>query len=117
MVEAALFTVCDTGEEVLLPTKLESPLYEAVMLWVATLRDDVAQVAVSVVVLTGRAAQPLMSLPPSLNSTVPPGLPDPGLLTAMLTVMVTGWPKTEGAGVVVRVTDVFAWLMVRVPGW
>jgi hypothetical protein len=50
------------------------------------------QVAVSLLALTGWAAQPPMSVPPSLNSTVPPGLPEPGLVTATLAVRVTGWP-------------------------
>src|SRR5215472_2768994 len=92
-----------------------SPLYTAVMLWLATLRADVAQVAVSAVVLTVWAAQLLMSVLPSLNSTVPLGWPAPGLVTASEAVKVTGWPKTE-AVVGARLMVVAALPIVRVPG-
>jgi hypothetical protein len=71
----ALATVCVTAEAVLLPMKLASPLCEAVTLWVPTLSADVVHVATLVLAFTGWAEQPLMMLAPSLNSTVPPGLP------------------------------------------
>jgi hypothetical protein len=110
---AALFTVWVWAAAVL-PVKLLSPLYTAVMLWLAALNAGV-QVAVPVVVLTVWAAQPLMSVLPSLNSTVPLGCPAPGLCTASVAVKVTVWPKTE-AVVGARLTVVAALLIVRVPG-
>ena len=35
-------------------------------------------------------------LPPSLNCTVPVGVPEPGGTAKTVAVKVTGWPNTEG---------------------
>ena len=81
----------------------------------ATLRAAVVQVAVPVAVSTGRAVQPAMSLPPSLNATVPAGCPAPGLLTEMAAVKVTDWPYTEGLGDELSAVLVLALSIVSVP--
>jgi hypothetical protein len=65
-----------------------------VTLWVATLSDEVLNAAVPL----------LLSVPvprvvvPSINVTVPVGVPAPGELAVTLAVNVTDWPKTEGFG-------------------
>ena len=43
---------------------------------------------------------------PSLNVTVPLGVPAPGPTAATVAVKVSGWPKTDGSGPVVRATVV-----------
>jgi hypothetical protein len=84
------------------------------MLWVATLSDEVLNVAVS----------PL-SVPvpkvvvPSMNVTVPVGVPAPGDTAATVAVNVTDWPKTEGfteEEAKPRLVVVAAWLTVWVTG-
>jgi WD domain, G-beta repeat len=65
------------------------------MLCCATLNPLVVQLAVSVAASTGCALQLAIALGPSLNSTVPPGLPAPGAVTAILALNVTGWPYTD----------------------
>ena len=48
---------------------------------------------------------------PSLNVTVPVGVPAPGATAATVAVKVSDWPKTDGLGPVVRATVVvvLAW--------
>ena len=41
-----------------------------------------------------------MAVPPSRNSTLPVGVPDPGAVTATVAVTYTAWPTTEGEPVV-----------------
>jgi hypothetical protein len=55
-----------------------------------------------------------MVVTPSLNVTVPVGVPAPGATAATVAVNVSDWPKTEGFGPVVRATVVvvLAWLTV-----
>ncbi len=59
-----------------------------------TLSAEVTQVAVSVCASTGCAPHPLITLPLSLNATVPERLP--AIALEMVAVKVTGWPQTEG---------------------
>ncbi len=75
-----------------------------------TLRDEVVQLACSVVVFSTWALQPLISVPSDLNSTVPVGEPAPGDLTAMVAVKVTDWPDWEGLSEEDRVAIETAWL-------
>lgn len=49
---------------------------------------------------------------PSLNVTVPAGVPEPGDTTATEAVNVTDWPKTEGLTLDVREVVVDATLTV-----
>src|SRR6516165_12491416 len=49
-----------------------------------------------------------MSLEPSMNSTVPVGVPAPGLVTDTVAVNVTDWPKTDGLGAETSPVDVDA---------
>ena len=77
VVEAAWFTACDRAGEVL-PAKLASPLYTAVMECVPTVSVDVVN-----------AAFPALSVPvpsvavPFLNVTVPVGVPDVAVTVAV----------------------------------
>ena len=77
VVEAAWFTACDNAGEVL-PAKLASPLYTAVMECVPTVSVDVVN-----------AAFPALSVPvpsvavPFLNVTVPVGVPDVAVTVAV----------------------------------
>ncbi len=100
----AWFTVC-VGKEPVLPAKLVSPLYTAVMLCVPADKDEVARVAVPLLNVTGKPRL----LPPSLNCTVPVAVP--GVTVA---VKVTGWPKTDGLLSEVTIVALEAWLTVCV---
>ena len=51
-----------------------------------------------------------MEVPPSENVTVPVGMPAPGVVTAMVAVKVTLWPKTEGLAELANVVVVAALL-------
>jgi len=85
---AALFTVCVRAD--MLPAKLASPPYTAVIECAPPASAEVVSVAV-----------PPLSVPvpsvaaPSLNVTVPVGVPEPaaGFTVA---VNVTAWPKADG---------------------
>ncbi len=57
-----------------------------------TVNDEVARVAVP---LVNVAAAPKL-VPPSLNCTVPLGVPAPGATAETVAVNVTDWPETEG---------------------
>ena len=87
VVEAAWFTTCDRAGEVL-PVKLTSPLYTAVMECVPTVSVEVVNVA-----------DPALSVPvpkvtvPFLNVTVPVGVPDVAVTVAL---NVTDWLKADG---------------------
>src|SRR5213080_4273274 len=85
------FTVCVSLEEVL-PLKLASPPYDALIEWEPT----------ASVLVTNVAWPELFSVPvprvlePSLKVTVPVGVPAPGLFAATVAVKVTGCPNTDG---------------------
>ena len=79
-------TVWVRGEEVLV-MKLVSPRYTAVMVWLATVREEVAKVAMPPL----RVPEP-MGVPPSRNWTVPVGVPAPGATALTVAVKVTDWP-------------------------
>lgn len=54
-------------------------------------------------------------LPPSLNVTVPEGMPEPGALAVTVAVNVTDWPKTVGMPDVTTTVVVLSWLTVWPP--
>ncbi len=91
----------------MLPLKLPSPLYCAVILGCApTLSAEVASVATPL-----RFTLPVPSVvAPSKNVTVPEGVPAPGALTDTVAVKVTLWPKTDGLGADVTLVVVSALL-------
>ena len=87
----ALFTAWLTADDVL-PLKLPSDPYSAVIEWVATVSDDVSYVA---------TPEPLsvpvpMLVAPSLKVTVPVGIPAPGATTPTVAVNVTDSPNNVG---------------------
>jgi hypothetical protein len=49
-----------------------------------------------------------MDMEPSLNTTLPPGVPPPGVNALMVALKVTVWPKTDGFGDAVSANDVDA---------
>ena len=51
---------------------------------------------------------------PSLNVTVPVGVPEPGLLALTVAVNVTDWPTLEEGGAAVTVVVVASWPTVSV---
>ncbi len=85
-----LLTVWLRVEEVL-PLKLSSPLYTAVIECDATLSPLVTKVACPPL----RVPVP-MTAPLSLKVTVPLGVPLPGATAFTVAVKVTAWPDTEG---------------------
>ncbi len=89
----ALLTVCVKLGEVL-PVKLVSPLYTAVIVWLPTVSALVEHCAVPPDKAT--ALQPAIVAAPSLNWTVPVGVPLPGAVTLTVAVNVTLCPKTDG---------------------
>ncbi len=80
------------------------------MLCPPRLNTDVLNVAEPLLSATG---EPRL-LPPSLNCTVPVGVPDPGGTADTVTVKVTDWPKTEGLLFEVTTVKLLAWLIVCV---
>jgi len=105
VVVEAWLTVWDNDEEVL-PVKLLSALYVAVIECPPTASVVVVRAAVLPVRLTVATVAA-----PSLNVTVPVGVPAPGATAATVAVKVSDWPKTDGFGPVVRATVVvvLAW--------
>ena len=107
-VEVAAFTVSDTAVEVLV-LKLASPSYLAV--------SELAPSGSAVVV---RIPTPLLSVPepsavvPLKKSTVPVGVPPPGLTGAIVAVSVTVAPTDEGFGETASVVVVDACETARV---
>src|ERR1051326_7545374 len=85
----APFTTC-IRIELVCGTKLASPRYIAVMLWLPTLSVDVEKVATPEL----RAEVPSVVLP-SRKVTLPVGDPDPPMLALTVAVNVTGWPVAE----------------------
>jgi hypothetical protein len=86
-----------------LVAKLPSPLYTAVIEWLAAASELVVNVAVP----PDRVLVPSVVLP-SLNVTVPVGLPAPGAETATVAVKVTLCPTTDGLSDEVTVVVVLA---------
>jgi hypothetical protein len=87
-----------------LPLKLASPLYLAVIEWAPT--DRLAVLAVHVKgAAAGNVQLPIVAVP-SRNVTVPVGVPVPGGVT--VAVKVTDWPKTDGLADDVSVVAVVA---------
>src|SRR5438094_7366202 len=74
------------------------------MLWLPTLKVDVAQVALP----AARATAEQIVVAPSLNSTLPLGEPAPGAVTFTVAVNVTLWPNTDGLADELRLVDVLA---------
>lgn len=105
-----LFTVWLRVEDVLV-AKLVEPPYEALIEWLPTARADVENTAEPEL----RDAVPSV-FAPSLNVTVPVGVPEPGATAATVAVKLTGWPKTDGFAeetIAVVVPAVFTtWLRV-----
>src|SRR5262249_54009433 len=87
---AAVLTTCRRFAD-LLVVKFLSALYRAVIVWVATVSDDVLNVATP----PPSVPEPI-GVPPSRNVTVPLGVPVPGDFAATVAVKVTLWPKTDG---------------------
>ena len=77
------------------------------MVWLATARLDVETLAVPPALSVCGVP---MVVAPSLNVTVPPGVPVAGATVATVAVKVTDWPNTDGlAGEAVTVVVVEAW--------
>src|SRR5437773_1904196 len=84
------FTVCVSLEEVL-PLKLASPPYDALIEW-----EPTASVLVVNVAWPEPFSVPVpRALEPSLKVTVPVGVPAPGLFAVTVAVKVTGCPNTD----------------------
>ena len=91
VVVAILLTVWVSGAE-LLPTKLPSPLYVAVIVWPPTASDEVVKVAVP---LPFTVAVPSWVVP-SENVTVPVGVPVPGGVAVTVAVNVIASATVDG---------------------
>jgi len=102
-------TVCDSVEEVL-PLKLESPAYAAVMLCGLPETDSAEVLNVA----TPEVNDPVPSVvAPSLNVTVPVGVPVLAVEASLtVAVNVTDCPKTDGSGEEPSAVVVFAVLTV-----
>jgi hypothetical protein len=101
-----LFTVCKSGAEVP-PVKLLSPAYVTVMVCVPTDSEVVVKLAVPL------ESVPLpIETPPSLNVTVPVGVPVPGAAALADTVNVTDWPNTDGLTLLLTESELPALLTV-----
>src|ERR1051325_1800550 len=110
VVVLSLLTTWLRAEEVLVLKLLSAP-YTAVMEWVATLKA----VVLKVVVPPLKVPVPNVAAP-SLNVTVPLGVPAPGKTALTLAVKVTDWPDTEGlaeeATLVVVLVGLTVWVTV-----
>jgi hypothetical protein len=109
VVVVAWFTFWFTALDVL-PVKLLSPPYTAVIESLPVGSEVVAHVAVyGELALSGCEPQPEIDVPPTLKFTVPVGVPDPLPVTVTLAVSVTDWPNTDGFVPEATVVDVLAW--------
>ena len=79
----AWLIICDTADDVPV-MKLVSPLYVAIILWLPTVNADV----LNVVWPELRVPVPNMAVP-SLNVTVPVGVPEPGVTAETVAANVT----------------------------
>ena len=93
----------------MLVRKLPFPLYTAVIVWVPTDRDEVLVLAMPLP--SNATAEPKLD-PPSLNCTVPAGVPPEDVTVA---VKVTDWPETDGFCEELTDVDVVALPTVKVP--
>jgi hypothetical protein len=110
IVWSALFTVCDTAADCGLALKLLSPPYVAVIECDPTLKEDVANVA-----CPDPSSVPVPRVvAPSLNVTIPVGVPLPGEFTVTVAVNVTNWLNAEGFAPELTAVVVFALLTVNV---
>ena|ERR1700675_2235051 len=90
-------TVTVTLDEGVLPLKLASPPYIAVMLWLPDASDEVLKVAVAAPFRTDVPSV----VAPSEKVTVPVGpvgVDEPGAITVTVAISVTVWPRLEGLG-------------------
>src|SRR5206468_2293257 len=85
-------TVCVKFAEVL-PLKLPSPLYTAVMVCEPTESEEMLSL---VALLPDKLAGAPKLAPSALNCTVPVSVPAPGQTAVTVFVKITGWPNTEG---------------------
>ena len=99
---AARFTVC-VGNAPVLAAKLASPLYSALIPCAAGPKVEVLTWAMP---LPFSAIGAPSGLLPSLNCTVPVGVPDPGGIAVTVAVNVTDCPNTEGLTVDVTAVPV-----------
>ena len=76
----------------LLAVKLPSASYTAVIEWLPIVSVDVVNVAVPE---PSKVPDP-SAVEPSMNVTVPVGIPEPGMLAVTVAVNVTDCPNTEG---------------------
>ena len=106
VVVLALSTTCDSGADVL-PVKLLSPPYAAVIECVAAESAAVLNVASAPISVTVSRV-----VVPSLKVTIPDGEPVPGATAATVAVKVTARPKTEGLADELIVMLLMAWLTV-----
>ena len=112
VVVVGLFTTCDTVPDVL-PVKLPSPLYTAVMACVAALRDEVCSCALKVPPLLARVTGVPSGDAPSMNWTVPVGTPLP-VVSETVAVNVTCWLNDEGFSDEINEVDVLPLFTVNV---
>jgi hypothetical protein len=83
-------TVCESTADILV-VKFVSPAYTAEMAWLPSARALVLKLALPPL----NATSPRV-LAPSLNVTVPVGVPEPGAAALTVAVNVTVCPKTDG---------------------
>jgi len=100
---SALSTTCVSAPDVL-PLKLPSPPYTAVIAWLPTANEEIFNVATPPL----NVPVPIVAAP-SLNVTVPLGVPDPGALALTVAVNVTLCPNTDGVSEVATLVLLFAW--------
>jgi hypothetical protein len=79
-----------------------------VIVWDAAERAEVEKVAVPPAV----SGPVPIEAAPSLNVTVPVGVPEPGLFTVTVAVNVTPCPNTDGFGADSKAVVVWAWFTV-----
>src|SRR5438552_1359068 len=77
------------------------------MLWLRTLKLDVAHVVV--LAASACSPHPVIEPAPSLKFTEPVGVPTPGATAATVAVNVTLWPNTDGLADDVSVVVVLDW--------
>jgi len=76
-------------------------------LWLPGARDDVTKLAAALLMVTV-----LSGVPPSLNVTVPVGVPVPGGIGVTVACKETDCPKLAGFGVALSAVAVDDWVMV-----
>jgi hypothetical protein len=94
----------------LLVPYLGPPARNAVIVWLPTAKADVVNVALPVESTVTVARMTL----PSMNATVPGGIPELGATALTMAVNVTDWPTTDELAELVKVVLVVAVLTVWV---